>query len=118
MNYIRRVYYDIRTGTVLCAYSMSGHIEPFSPEKDAQVRNLSNWGVLEWIERDPAIESAFAPHDEDGNPRIVNIHVDISGETPELVFSYEPVPQTEPGETEDMAAALALLGVTPKETEE
>ena len=48
----------------------------------------------------------------------MHVSVDVSGETPELVFSYEPVPQAEPGETEDMAAALALLGVTPKETEE
>lgn len=116
-GFIRRVYYDLTTGAVVCAYSMEGHISPFSPEKEAQVRGLSNWGMLEWAERDSAVEGAFAPYDEGGNPRIVNVSVDVSGETPELVFSYEPIPEGGTGEAEDMEAALALLGVVPKGTE-
>ena len=70
---------------------------------------------MEWTEPDEAIESAFEPVDADGNPRIVNVAVDVSGEAPRLVFSYEAVLEPQPSEAEDMAAALALLGVEPEE---
>lgn len=33
---------------------------------------------------------------------------------PQLVFEYAAVPEQEQSEAEDMAAALALLGVTPE----
>ena len=33
---------------------------------------------------------------------------------PQLVFAYASVPEPEQSESEDMAAALALLGVTPE----
>ena len=36
-------------------------------------------------------------------------------EAPRLVFNYEAVLEPQPSETEDMAAALALLGVEPEE---
>ena len=45
----------------------------------------------------------------------MNVAVDVSGEEPRLVFSYEAVLEPQPSEAEDMAAALALLGVEPEE---
>lgn len=45
----------------------------------------------------------------------MNVAVDVSGEAPRLVFNYEAVLEPQPSETEDMAAALALLGVEPEE---
>lgn len=113
--FIRRIFYDLSTGEIPCCYSMDGEIAPFALEKDAEIRGLSGCACMEWTEPDPEIEAAFSPVDADGNPRIVNVSVDVSGEAPRLVFSYEAVPEPQPNETEDMAAALALLGVVPEE---
>ena len=113
--WLRRIFYNGNTGEVLCGYSMDGNIAPFALEKDAEIRGLSGCACMEWTEPDPEIEAAFSPVDADGNPRIVNVSVDVSGEAPHLVFSYETVPEPQPNETEDMAAALALLGVVPEE---
>ena len=113
--FIRRIFYNGNTGEVICGSSMDGNIAPFALEKDAEIRGLSGCACMEWTEPDPEIEAAFSPVDADGNPRIVNVSVDVSGEAPHLVFSYETVPEPQPNETEDMAAALALLGVVPEE---
>ncbi len=112
--FIRRIFYDLSTGEIPCCYSMDGEIAPFALEKDAKIRGLSGCACMEWTEPDPEIEAAFSPVDADGNPRIVNVSVDVSGEAPQLVFTYEAIPEME-SETEDMAAALALLGVEPEE---
>ena len=94
---------------------MDGNIAPFAQEKDAEIRGITGCACIEWSEPDPEIEAAFSPTDADGSPRIVNVSVDVSGEAPRLVFSYEAVPEPQPSEAEDMAAALALLGVEPQE---
>lgn len=113
--FIRRIFYNGNTGEVLCGYSMDGSIAPFAQEKDAEIRGITDCACMEWTEPDEAIESAFEPVDADGNPRIVNVAVDVSGEAPRLVFNYGPVLEPQPSEREDMAAALALLGVEPEE---
>ena len=113
--FIRRIFYNGNTGEVLCGYSMDGNIAPFAQEKDAEIRGLTGCACMEWTEPDPEIETAFSPTDADGNPRIVNVAVDVSGEEPRLVFNYEAVLEPQPSEAEDMAAALALLGVEPEE---
>ena len=114
----RMLLYDQADGEVVHNCLMQGALRPWSVEQEAAYFGLTNYGAFFWTEPDPEVEAAFAPVDAEGKPRSVHVSVDVSGETPELVFSYEPVPQAEPGETEDMTAALALLGVTPKETEE
>ena len=113
--FLRRIFYDAATGDVKCGYTMEGAIAPFTQERDAEVRGLTGCGCMEWTEPDPEIETAFSPTDADGNPRIVNVAVDVSGEAPRLVFNYEAVSEPQPSEREDMAAALALLGVEPEE---
>lgn len=114
----RRIFYDTATGEMLRMWCAEGSFRLLAQDKEATLCGLTNCACMEWTEPDAEIEGAFAAYDEGGNPRIVNVSVDVSGETPELVFSYEPIPEGGTGEAEDMAAALALLGVTPKETEE
>ena len=112
----RRIFYNAETGAVLHSYAAEGNLNPnCAADKEAEHLNLTDWGVFQWDEPDPETEAAFLPADAEGNPRIVNVAVDVSGEAPRLVFSYEAVPEPQPSEAEDMAAALALLGVEPQE---
>ena len=111
----RRVFYDAATGEVLRSSVMKGMLNPsYTADMEASALGLTNCSCMEWTEPDAAIEAAFEPVDADGNPRIVNVSVDVSGAEPQLVFEYAAVPEQEQSEAEDMAAALALLGVTPE----
>ena len=113
--WVRRVFYNQTTGDVLRTWSADGNFRMLAQDDEAAICGLSGCACLEWREPDADIEAAFEPVDADGNPRIVNVAVDVSGEAPRLVFSYEAVPEPQPSEAEDMAAALALLGVDPQE---
>ena len=111
----RRVFYNAETGAVLRSSVMKGMLNPnHTAAREAAALGLTNCACMEWTEPDSEIESAFADTDADGNPRIVNVSVDVSGADPQLVFEYAPVPEQEQSESEDMAAALTLLGVTPE----
>lgn len=111
----RRIFYNAETGAVLRAYAAEGNLkQDYAAENEAAALGLTGCACLEWTEPNADIEAAFEPVDADGNPRIVNVSVDVSGAEPQLVFGYEAVPE-QPNETEDMAAALALLGVVPEE---
>lgn len=112
----RRVFYNAETGAVLRSSVMKGMLNAnHTAAREADALGFTNYACMEWIEPDAAIEAAFEPVDKDGNPRIVNVSVDMSGAEPQLVFEYAAVPEQEQSEAEDMAAALALLGVTPTE---
>ena len=107
--FLRRLYYDKTTGAELLRSVIQG--DAIAPTQETEAEDLTNWAVLEWAHPYEDIEAAFAEHDADGNPRRVNVSVDISGSEPQPVFAYEPVPESEQSETEDMKAALNLLGV-------
>lgn len=113
--WVRRVFYNQTTGDVLRTWSADGNFRMLAQDDEAAICGLSGCACLEWREPDADIEAAFEPVDADGNPRIVNVAVDVSGEAPRLVFNYGPVLEPQPSEREDMAAALALLGVEPQE---
>ncbi len=113
--WVRRVFYNQTTGDVLRTWSADGNFRMLAQDDEAAICGLSGCACLEWREPDADIEAAFEPVDADGNPRIVNVAVDVSGEAPRLVFNYGPVLEPQPSEAEDMAAALALLGVEPQE---
>ena len=113
--FARRVFYNQTTGDVLRTWSADGNFRMLAQDDEAAICGLSGCACLEWREPDADIEAAFEPVDADGNPRIVNVSVDVSGEAPRLVFNYEAVPEPQPSEAEDMTAALALLGVEPEE---
>ncbi|PWM25572.1 MAG: hypothetical protein DBX40_04765 [Clostridiales bacterium] len=113
MNFVRWVFYDT-SGAVKYTGMQRGDFAHVPSEQVAAALGLTGCACLEWREPDAEIEAAFEPVDAEGNPRIVNVSVDVSGEAPQLVFTYEAIPEME-SETEDMAAALALLGVEPEE---
>lgn len=113
--WVRRVFYNQTTGDVLRTWSADGNFRMLAQDDEAAICGLSGCACLEWREPDADIEAAFEPVDADGNPRIVNVAVDVSGEAPRLVFNYGPVLEPQPSEAEDMEAALALLGVEPQE---
>ena len=113
MAFVRWVFYD-DTGAVQYVGMQRGNFKRISADAMAAALGLTNCSCMEWTEPDAAIETAFEPVDADGNPRIVNVSVDVSGAEPQLVFAYAAMPEQEQSETEDMAAALALLGVTPE----
>ena len=114
MTFVRWVFYDV-TGAVQYVGMQRGNFKRISADDMAAALGLTNYACMEWTEPDAAIEAAFEPVDADGNPRIVNVSVDVSGAEPQLVFEYAAVPEPEQSEAEDMAAALALLGVTPED---
>ena len=114
MAFVRWVFYD-NTGAVQYIGMQRGDFKHIPASELASALGLTNCSCMEWTEPDAAIEAAFEPVDADGNPRIVNVSVDVSGTKPQLVFEYAAVPKQEQSEAEDMAAALALLGVTPTE---
>ena len=113
MNFVRWVFYDT-SGAVKYTGMQRGDFAHVPSEQVAAALGPTGCACLEWSTPDADIEAAFEPVDADGNPRIVNVAVDVSGEAPQLVFTYEAIPEME-SETEDMAAALALLGVEPEE---
>ena len=89
----RRIFYNPETGVVLHSYVADGYLNPnCTAENEAAALGLTGCACFEWTTPDADIEAAFEPVDADGNPRIVNVAVDVSGE-PKLVFSYEAVPE-------------------------
>ena len=113
MAFVRWVFYD-DTGAVQYIGMQRGDFKHIPASELASALGLTNCSCMEWTEPDAEIEAAFADTDADGNPRVVNVSVNVSGAEPQLVFEYAAVPEQEQSEAEDMAAALALLGVTPE----
>ena len=113
MAFVRWVFYD-DTGAVQYIGMQRGDFKHIPASELASALGLTNCSCMEWTEPDAEIEAAFADTDADGNPRVVNVSVNVSGAEPQLVFEYAAVPEQEQSEVEDMAAALALLGVTPE----
>ena len=85
--FIRRFYYDLTTGRQLLSYYAEGAIVILPVNEEAANLGLENWGVFEWNEKIPEIESAFSDTDADGNPREVRPYV----EGGELKFEYTPI---------------------------
>ena len=113
MAFVRWVFYDT-AGAVQYVGMQRGDFKRISAADMASALSLTNCACMEWTEPDAEIEAAFADTDADGNPRVVNVSVNVSGAEPQLVFEYTAVPEQEQSEAEDMAAALTLLGVTPE----
>lgn len=114
MAFVRWVFYN-NNGAVQYVGMQRGNFKRIPQTNMASALGLTNCSCMEWTEPDAAIEAAFEPVDANGNPRVVNVSVDVSGAEPKLAFAYEAVPEPEQSESEDMQAALALLGVTPTE---
>lgn len=104
--FLRRLFYDIGTGEILHSYKMEGALKPRTAAEEAAHLGLENWAVMAWNEPDPEIEQSFV--DSYGR-----VSVDVSGETPALVFDFTPLPEPEPTEFEQYYSAVsAALGVS------
>lgn len=93
--YIRRVFYDPATGVALYIYTQQGDFEYTQPAVMAALIGYPDAACMEWATKDASIESAFAETDSAGNPRRVNVSVDVSGDEPQLVFEYETIEVTD-----------------------
>ena len=89
--YIRRVYYDPENGNVLYTCTQQGDFGYTHPAVMAAHMGYANAECMDWTEPDEEVEAAFAETDADGNPRRVNVSVDVSGDEPQLIFEYEAI---------------------------
>lgn len=105
--FIRRLYYGTQTGETLYSYVMSGDIVILSADDVAAGLGLTDYGHMEWLEPDPAIEDSFARS-------YGRVNVDVTQEPHALVFDMSE-PAEPYNEYADMQAALGVLGVTPVE---
>ena len=90
MAFVRWVFYDA-DGVVRYSGTQDGNFHHVPAEDVAVAFGLENVECMEWREKDSAIEAAFSGVDAEGNPRSVEVSVDVSGEAPQLVFSYTPI---------------------------
>jgi hypothetical protein len=105
--FLRRIYYDITSGTILNSFMMQGDIEHYPQSKDFEIqpalqgRNLDDTACMEWLEPDTAIEDNFS--------RATSYSI-VAGQ---LAFDFTPLPEPEPApDTAEMTEALEILGVT------
>lgn len=105
--WVRRIFYDVLNGETLRLWEASGSVRLLTQEEEARLCGLENWGCMEWREKDPEIEAAFANTDAEGNPRIVEVSVDVSGDEPQLVFTYTPIEDAPAGD--DPYAIIDIL---------
>ena len=94
----RRVFYNA-AGEVVRCYTMQGNInQNYTVEQEKTDIGLADCDCMEWTEPDHEIETAFADTDAEGNPRTVEVSVDVSGDEPQLVFTYTPVEDVPTGD--------------------
>lgn len=87
--FVRRLYYDLGSGTTLYSYVMSGDIVILSADEVAAGLGLANYAYMEWLEPDQAIEDSFTRS-------YGRVRVDITQEPHELVFDYSEPPPDAP----------------------
>ena len=92
--FVRRLYYDRETGNTLHSYIMSGDIVILPVDEVAAGLGLTDYGYMEWMEPDPAIEDSFARS-------YGRVSVDVTQEPHALVFDYSEPP--------DVPSALDVL---------
>lgn len=94
MAFVRWVFYDTE-GSVKYEGMQEGSFRHIPAEDVAASLGLTDVRCMEWRQKDPAVEAAFADRDENGVLRHVEVSVDVSGEEPKLAFAYTPVEETD-----------------------
>lgn len=94
MAFVRWVFYDTE-GNVKYEGMQEGSFRHIPAADVAASLGLTDVRCMEWRQKDPAVEAAFADRDENGNPRNVEVSVDVSGEEPKLAFAYTSVEETD-----------------------
>lgn len=91
----RRIFYDA-SGKVLSCNMAEGALKAnYSAQEEAADMGIAGCACMEWMTPDAAVEAAFAEADAEGNPRTVQVSVDVSGTKPQLVFAYAPIGDAE-----------------------
>ena len=92
MAFVRWVFYN-NEGVVKYIGTQSGAFRHLPSDEVAKALLLDNANTkcLEWREPDPDVEAAFSETDAEGNPRRVDVSVDVSGDEPKLIFTYTPI---------------------------
>lgn len=110
--FIRKLYYDLTTGTVLSSHMRQGSVRMTTFAEDVASlpelawRTEADTGCMVWTEFDSVIEEAFS--------KATGVSVDVAAEPHQIVFDYTPLP-VEPDPMAEMEAALNELGVTTRE---
>lgn len=110
--FIRKLYYDLTTGTVLSSHMRQGNVRMTTFAEDVSVlpelagRTEADTGCMVWTEPDAAIEEAFS--------KATGVSVDVAARPHQVVFDFTPLP-IEPDPVEAMETALNELGVQTRE---
>lgn len=110
--FIRKLYYDLETGTVLESQMRQGDVVMTTFAEDAEVlsslagRTEADTGCMVWETPDAETEAAFAA--------ATGVSVDVTQTPHALVFDYTPLP-AEPDPVAEMETALNEMGVVTRE---
>ena len=112
--FVRKIYYDMKTGEVIESHMRNGDVRMTTFEDDCKVlaslagRTETDTGCMVWTEPDAEIEAGFEG--------ATGVSVDVTQDPPVIVFDYTPIePETEP-DAATMEAALNELGVVTRES--
>lgn len=104
--FIRKLYYDLTTGTVLSSHMRQGSVRMTTFAKDVAAlpelagRTEADTGCMVWTEPDAETEAAFAA--------CTGITVDVTQTPHAVVFDYSQPEDT--GEISDSEALSIILG--------
>lgn len=111
--FVRKLYYDFYTGTVLESHMRQGSVRMTTFAEDCAAlpsltgRTEDDTGCMVWTEPDEETETAFAS--------CTGVSVDVTQEQHKLVFDYTSVEINIAPDPETMEAALNELGVSTRE---
>lgn len=94
----RRVFFNKTSGKTLRMWVANGFFKLLTQEEEAAICGLENWACMEWLVPNLSTEAAFAETGENGEARRVEVSVDVSGEEPQLVFTYTTIEDAPAGD--------------------
>lgn len=110
--FIRKLYYDLTTGTVIRSSMMQGDVRLTTTAEDMAVlpelaeyaTDPANLGVMVWTDPDLAVEDAMT--------RATGISVDVTVTPHAIVYDFTPLPDPEPEPSDAELILRELEGVT------
>ena len=111
--FIRKVYYDLSSGTVLESHMRQGNVRMTTFSEDVAAlttlagRTEADTGCMVWNEPDAEIEAGFEG--------ATGVSVDVTQDPPVIVWDYTPIEEPEEPDAATMEAALNELGVATRE---
>ena len=116
--FVRKLYYDAQTGTVVRSSMMQGHVRLTSkaedmaalPELAAYAEAPENLGVMVWTEPDAQVEDCMS--------QATKITVDVTVTPHQIVYDFTPLPEPEPQPSDATWVLDQLEGVSDSAEEE